>query len=264
MKRLAGIQAKTLLCAHDTPLLWRLLDQLRAAGFSRIVAATTPRLRASIRASLAEYSRTTAPGIELEVVASAAQERGVVFGLARLLERWTDDRSLLCFGDIFFLANPFPAFRQHLESSAVHLGVTPRTLENEWRLGGLVYEDGGEVVSIVERPSSAPTGTPLRWSGVALFDRRPALEDLARFVAESPDDPPPGEFFEFQRQRGRDLRCEPGPDFVNVNSPDHLLLASLYARLEACPPGEPLATSLAEAARTLRLDLVRPQRRETP
>ena len=53
--RLAGAQAKTLLVTHDSPLLWRLIDQLRAAGFTQIVAATTPRLEFQIAGSIENY-----------------------------------------------------------------------------------------------------------------------------------------------------------------------------------------------------------------
>ncbi|HJU87570.1 MAG TPA: hypothetical protein VJ788_09405, partial [Gemmatimonadota bacterium] len=237
------------------PLLWRLLDQLLAAGFFRIVAATTPRLEPQIRDSVAGYLRTTSQEADIAVVGTPEQHRGVVFGLARLLERWPVERCLVCLGDIFFLANPFPAFRQLVESDTGFLGVGPATFAEELRLGGLVYEEDGRVLSIVERPASAVAGGPLRWSGIALFHRHPALEDVESFVADAPDDPPPGDFFEFQRRRGRDLRCVPGPDFVNVNSPDQHLLSCLYARLEAESADGALSTSLRSAAAALRLSV---------
>lgn len=255
--RLGRAQAKTLLVTRDTPLLWRLIDQLRAAGFSRIVAATTPRLKEQIAGSVDDYVRTGPPDVDIEVVANARQERGLIFGLARLLETWTSERCLICFGDMYFRGNPFLAFRPHVEAEHDCLGVAPAKLEADRRLGGLVYEEGHSVVSIIERPIGQSTGTPLRWSGIALFGRRPALEAMEVFAADSVDDRPPGDFFEFQRQRGRDLRCVPGPDFVNVNSPDQLLLASLYARLEADSASESLSKSLSDAAEALRRDIAR-------
>lgn len=255
--RLAGAQAKTLLVTHDSPLLWRLIDQLRAAGFTQIVAATTPRLEFQIAGSIENYLQASPGEGQVDVIVSEEQRRGVVFGLHRLLQSSTAERWMICFGDIFFLANPFPALRMFADAEYDVLGVAPVTFDEELRLGGLVYCDGDRVLSVVERPQAAVEGRPLRWSGIALFDSSAALADLEDFVSESNDDPPPGDFFEFRRRRGRDLRCVSGPDFVNVNSPDQLLLASLYARLEADSAGPAVSGPLNEAARALRRDLAR-------
>ena len=262
--RLAGAQAKALLVTHDSPLLWRLLDQLRGAGFTRITAATTPRLESQIAGSIEHYRRASAGEGHVDVVVSEEQRRGVVFGLHRLLESSAAERWMICFGDIFFLANPFPALRMLVDARYDVLGVAPSTSDEELRLGGLVYPDGDRVLSIVERPPATVKGRPLRWSGNALFDAAAARADIEVFVSESNDDPPPGDFFEFQRRRGRDLRYVTGPDFVNVNSPDQLLLASLYARLEADSAGPAVSGSLAEAARAIRRDLARRIASESP
>ena len=263
--RLGGAQAKTLLVAREMPLLWRLIDHLTAAGFSRIVAATTPRLEPQIAASVEDYVRTSSSETGIEVVSTPEQQRGLIFGMARLLETWTAERCLVCLGDMFFLGNPFPSFRRHLEAEYDCLGVAPATIDEERGLGGLIYEQGDEVLSIVERPAGTIPGTPLRWSGTALFSRGPALEAMEVFAADSGDDRPPGDFFDFQRQRGREVRCVWGPDFVNVNSPDQLLLASLYAGLEADSAGKDgledgrgsLSKSLSDAAEALRRDIAR-------
>ncbi len=262
--RLAGIQAKSLLVTHDTPLLWRLIDQVRAAGFSQIVASTTPCMERQIGDSIEHYVRTSSADARIQVVASPEQQRGVVFGLRQVLAVWSTERCLTCLGDIFFLANPFPSLRAHVEAEYDCLGVAPAVFEEELKLGGIVYREENRIRSILERPISVVTGRPLRWSGVALFHRRQALVDLELFATGLPDDPPPGDFFEFQRLRGRDLRCVPGPDFVNVNTPDHLLLASLYARLEADADRGPLSSSLTDAASALRHALARRTPRELP
>lgn len=253
--RLAGIHAKTLLVTLDTPLLWRLIDQLSIAGFSRIVASTTPRLERQIADSVDHYGRSISSDVQLQVVASEAQQRGVVFGLRQVLEMAPTERCLTCLGDIFFLANPFPSFRMHVDADYGCLGVAAAAFDEELSLGGLVYHEQGKVLSILERPTTTVSGRPLRWSGIALSLRDHALTDLEAYTSDLPDDSPLGDFFEFQRHRGRDLRCVSGPDFVNVNAPDQLLLASLYARLEADTVRDPLSSSLAEAARSLRHDL---------
>jgi hypothetical protein len=57
------------------------------------------------------------------------------------------------------------------------------------------------------------------------------------------------------RLRGRRVRALIGPDFVNINTQDSLLLANLYAAVDRHPPGSPLHDSLAAAAHALRLQI---------
>ena len=255
--RLARAQAKSLLVAHDTPLLWRLIDQLRAAGFGRIVAATTPRLERRISDSMDHYFRASPDEPAIEVVARVEQERGLLFGLERILAALSGDRFVLCLGDIFFLANPFPALRERVDAGVDCLVAAPPAIPEELALGGIVSTDDDRILAVIERPTSDLSGRSLRWSGLALSDRARALADLESYLLERTEGGPPGDFFEFQRRRGRDLRCVTGPDFVNVNSPDHLLLASLYARVEADPAPGDVRSSLQAAARALRTELAR-------
>lgn len=256
--RLSGGQAKSLLVAHDLPLLWRLLDQLRAAGFRRVVAATTPNLERQIADSLDHYMRTSPAGIRVEVTAPPEQRRGVLPGLRRVLAAASTTRALACLGDIFFRGNPFLDFAS-VDAGCDYLGVAPVPFEEELAQGGIVVRGGGDrITAVLERPVAGVPAGAARWSGVALTDRAAALADIERFLRGRPDGAPPGDFFEFQRERGRDLRAVPGPDFVNVNSPDHLLLASLYARLETDPAAGPLASRLVEAASALRRAIAGP------
>jgi NDP-sugar pyrophosphorylase family protein len=253
--RLSGIQAKTLLAAYDTPLIWRLIDQLRSAGFSTITVSTTPRFELEITEAISCYLRSTPNDQRIQVVASVAQEHGVLFGLRDVLDMGSARNFLFCLGDIFFLSNPFLSIRPHITSEYDCLGVAPLIVEEEVGLGGLVYQDQGRIHNVVERPGKICKGSPMRWSGTALVERSRALTDIDAFLLDSEADSPAGEFFEFQCARGNHLECVTGPDFVNVNSPDHLLLASLYAKLESVGSDEHLWANLAEAARSLRLDL---------
>ncbi len=257
MGSLGGHWAKTLLAAHDTPLLWRLLDQLQSAGFDRIVASTTPRFERQIAEAVQYFQRDrpTQAGSPIHVVANEAYRRGVLVGLAELLDRLSTPRCLTCLGDIFFLANPFVPFPAEIRREYDCLGVASFALKEEMQQGGLVYHADGKVTGIVERHGPATTGQPVRWSGIALIDRARAASDLEAFRADAPADSPAGDFFEFQRARARDIRCVWGPDFVNVNSSDHLLLASLLARLEKPFASDPLRTSLAQCTASLRLHL---------
>jgi NDP-sugar pyrophosphorylase family protein len=258
MGRLGAHYAKTLLVAHDTPLLCRLLDQLYSAGFETIVASTTPRFERQITEAVQGYQAVRrSANVRAQVVVSEAQRRGVLVGLEELLDRFATTRCLICLGDIFFLANPFLRCRDQVRAEHDVLGVATVGVETELRQGGIVDQDAGKVYRVIERPTGtlALTGQPARWSGVALIDRVRAMKDLATFLPDAPADSPPGDFFEFQRAQGRDFRCIHGSDFVNVNSPDHLLLASLYARLEKSTAGSDISSALARSAESLRLFL---------
>lgn len=254
--RLAGAQAKALLVAHDTPLLWRLIDQLRAAGFQRVVAATTPRLERPISDALAAYRRD-APGLDLRVAAIREQERGLLFGLRSLLAEWSSPRFGMCLADIYFRANPFPTLDPSALRDGVLLGAASPAVPAERSLGGILDVEGDRVRRVIERPTSSSPPAALRWSGVAFAPRAATLAALEEFLVGLTDAPAPGDFFEHLRARGTVVGAAVGPDFVNVNSPDQLLLASLYARLERDPSREPLGEILAEAARALRDDIAR-------
>lgn len=247
---LGRARAKTLLPVHDRPLLWRTIDQLRTANFTRIVAVTTPPLAAEIQAAADRYDEVSS--FEVGVSVCEEQSRGMLFGLGALTRDACCDRLLVCLGDIFFLENPFPAFRDALARGDDCLGVTRLALAAEWRAGGLVFTQDNRVERICERPIEAPRGATQRWSGNALIHRARCAEDLGSFLAIAPDDTPPGDFFEFQRQSGLPFSIINGPDFVNINTPDHLVLASLYALLNSHPSPSGLSESIQKSAELLR------------
>jgi molybdopterin-guanine dinucleotide biosynthesis protein A len=250
--RLSGRHAKTLALAYDTPLLWRLCDQLQEGGLTRIVACTTPAFGGQIRDSLDQYAGSMANAAEIEVVVSEAQQRGVVHGLRDVLHALPADRCLSCLGDIFFASNPFPGALSDDDGDAI--GTASCRGDSDWRLGGLVHAVDGRVEAFIERPDARPTVPVRRWSGLVVSARRRAMTDLDVFIRQAPPDAPLGDFLEFQRARGCSFRVVDGPDFVNVNTPDDLLLASLRARLaaEGHTPPSPLTEALLAAAERLR------------
>lgn len=255
-ERLAGVQPKTLLVVHGVPLLWRLLDCLVIAGLGRIVAATTPNLERQVGESIQAYSHPDEGVANIELTAYEEQRRGMLFGLRRVLEEAPGRRCLIALGDIFFRGDPVPGLLCHVDSEYDVLGCAPAPFDEELTSGGIVVRKGERVLAILERPVADPPAGAARWSGLALIDRATAIADLERLLEGRGEAPPPGDFFEFQRRGGRDFRVVAGPDFVNVNSPDHLLLASLYSRLEG-DTGSPLTERLGEAAAALRLAIAR-------
>ena len=254
MGPLARIQTKTLLPAFDKPLLWRLIEQLQITGFSRIVVSTTPRYELQIAQAVELHAQSRAQPVP-QVVGSIPQETGVLPGFQDFLDSTPTERALFCLGDIFFLSNPFASMRTHLAADYDCLAAVKPTVPQEVDQGGLILHDRERLLSVIEGSTVDVRQDPWRWSGLALVSRRRALVDIGAFLQQAPADSPPGELFEFQRRRGAPSRVVVCPDFVNINTPDHLLLASIYARMEALPESSSARMSLGRAADSLRRQL---------
>ena len=255
MGPLAAVQPKTLLAAYNTPLLWRLIEQLQVAGLGDIVVSTTPRFEEALSQAIGSRARSNGSGSQPRLVCCTEQQNGVLAGFRNVLANSPTDKVLLCLGDIYFLSNPFLSIRAHLSADYDCLAAAAITVAPEVHQGGLILHDNGKIRSVIEPPVDSISGEALRWSGVALVERKRALVDIDAFLADSQPDSRPGDFFEFQRGRGVVVRVIACPDFVNVNSPDHLLLASIYAKLEARGDLDSRTATLSDAATELRLEL---------
>ncbi len=257
---LGEITPKALLPVHDSTLLWRTLSHLEEAGFRSVTVATTPRAASAIEHALTvRPSRRLIPKMEV----SEEQRRGPLFGLLSALSQTPEERCCLCLGDIFFLENPFPRLVESTLDDLDHrsrLGVSFEGLPSEFLGRGVVQVRGSEVESLLAsaiRPRV--TGRelrPARWSGNVVLSRSQTLADLDEFLCLGDrDDTPIEDFLEFQRARGRRFHSVEGPDFVNVNTPQDLVLASLYALIERTPcTGQP-GLALRHGAEELRRHL---------
>ena len=252
MGSLARGRPKALLPAFDKPLLWRQVEQLGVAGFEQIEVVTTPTLAPQIRDSLDRLDGSLTTKTRLRVRSCESQARGVLWGALAVLEAATTEKVLLCLGDIFFLSNPFLSIRSHLEADHDCLSAAPLMNEFEMDIGGLVLQHHGLVQSVVEQPSREILGKPLRWSGVFMVDRRSARTDLEVFLGSAQPDARPGDFLDYRCRQGVVSRVVDCPDFVNVNTPDELLLASLYARIESASDNNESTRALEGAAQAVR------------
>lgn len=255
MGPLARGRPKTLLPAFDQPLLWRQIEQLREAGFEQIEVVTTPALARYIGESLDRLRRSVEIGDGTRVRVCGAQEHGVLWGVRAVLESASAERVLLSLGDIFFLSNPFISMRSHLTENYDCVSAAAFALELEIGRGGLVVQRNGSVQGLIEHPDDEIPEAPLRWSGVILVDRRSSLTDLETYLTSAEPDARPGDFVDFRCRKGVAARVVDCPDFVNVNTPDELLLASIYARMEAATGRSGLSRDLALAAASLRHEI---------
>ena len=255
MGPLATVQPKTLLPAYDERLLWRQIEQLRDAGCTPIVVSTTPRYELQIRQEIESRARSMGAESVSAVLGCAEQENGLLAGLRSIFQSKSAETVLLCLGDIFFRYNPFTSLQAHFEADYDCILAAPVIIPGELDRGGLILHRGDRVERVIEQPKGEVLDDALRWTGVALLNRRRALVGLDSFLATAPAGAPPGDFLDFQCRNGVVSRLVETPDFVNVNSPDDLLLASLYARLERETGQSSFSKELSRFARSFRHEL---------
>jgi molybdopterin-guanine dinucleotide biosynthesis protein A len=235
MGRLGQFYTKAALAVYDCPLLVRLLDQARSAGCPEIIISTGPSHFYQLDELITSYRRTANSAIgtaqsNVRLVSTDAHQEGSLEALSVVLEQVTTRRCVMCLGDIFFLGNPFVPLAGWAISGEICLGVADAVLPEDLTQGGLVLPVGQRVEAIIEQPRP-DANAGMRWSGMALFCTVLAV-NLKQFLADAPHGSPEGDFFAFCLEQGQQVMAVPGPDFVNVNSPEHLLLAGLYALLE--------------------------------
>jgi dTDP-glucose pyrophosphorylase len=257
MGGLGQLMAKTTLVAYDWPLLIRALHQMGEHGFSKVIISTSATFYTQLTSLVASYivstqNRDLPKPADIQVILNLEHENGPLPALAEALKHVNTRRCLLYLADEFQVGNPFPAFAQVEADDADYLGVVAAFDPRELKRGGMVYaHDDGEAYSIVEKPDPNAGSDGLRWNGVALFNYQLAA-DLRDFFTQYPANLAVGEIFEFRRMLGRSVRAIIGPDFINVNSPDHLLLAGLYVAMEAHQDKPELCEAFATAAALLR------------
>jgi dTDP-glucose pyrophosphorylase len=257
MGGLGQLMAKTTLVAYDWPLLIRALHQMGEHGFSKVIISTSATFYTQLTSLVASYivstqNRDLPKPADIQVILNLEHENGPLPALAEALKHVNTRRCLLYLADEFQVGNPFPAFAQVEADDADYLGVVAAFDPRELKRGGMVYaHDDGEAYSIVEKPDPNAGSDGLRWNGVALFNYQLA-DDLRDFFTKYPANLAVGEIFEFRRTLGRSVRAIIGPDFINVNSPDHLLLAGLYVAMEAHQDKPDLCEAFATAAALLR------------
>jgi hypothetical protein len=119
-----------------------------------------------------------------------------------------------------------------------------------WR-GGYVRCRQTRIEAFIER-TETKTGETLPSAGTSLFSTRPTLNALEDFLSTSAPGASVSDFYNFRCRQGHVIHALMGPDFVNINTPDHLLLATLYAAMEAHTAQPLVYESLSSAASNLR------------
>ena len=258
MGELGGLVAKTSLVVYDLPLIVRVFHHLSEHSFTRVIVSTNHTFYTPLQMLVESYltnERLPGQSSDVEVVENPAHEDGPLPALAWILQHVTTRRTLMYLADEFQVDNPFESFAAVAADHNDYLGVAPPAHPRELTRGGLVYATQEDVDEVAEKPTDHPGENGLRWNGVAIFDTHSLAEDLTQFLNEFPATLAVGEIFEFRRARGRPVRALHNPDFININSPNHLLLASLYVAAETYRDQPAIAESLTKAAAALRVTM---------
>lgn len=166
---------KPLLPLHGKPLVEHVLDSLRAAGFGRFLLVVGHRHELF-------YARF-------------AGDRSVHFTLqdpvdgtgsaARLAQPFTGEAPfLLMFGDILASADDIRAvWRRLLQDERAAAVIAVKEVDDPWQ-GAAVYETGGVVEEIIEKPPFGTSST--RWNSAGIFAFRPAVFAALQRIQRSP------------------------------------------------------------------------------
>jgi NDP-sugar pyrophosphorylase family protein len=256
LRRLGRFMSKAALVAYDQPMLMRHLDHLLEAGFRRIVVSTNPLHYGTLDALVTNYAETIrAEGIVDPVVSvlnNPAHLVGPTEGLQGAVTHVTTRRTLIVLVDEFMRSNPYTAYARHVSGDGEYGGVAALHDASETLRGGYVTVREGRIVSYVER-TGILDAAGLPSTGTLLVTTDVLRDDMSRFIAMSPAASSIGDFLEYRvATLERQVWTVEEPDFVNVNTPDYLLLANLYAAMERHGESSPMYDELARAAAALR------------
>ena len=256
--RLGSLSAtlpKSALPVYDECTLARNIRQARIAGFKEIVISTRAPFLESVSGLLAACNL---PGSEasVRVIDNPDHEYGALSALLYLLNNLDVDRVALSLSDIFFIENSYTSLYEHSQLEDNYLAVAAPFDPLELSKGGVVICDAEQrILSILETPIEGQA-EGVRWTGAAVFNRH--LEShLKELIAAAEGASPIGNFFEHCRAKGNEFRAFRVSDFINLNTPDDLFLASMYRALELLATDDALSRGLREVTSSVRKRLLR-------
>lgn len=175
LKAVTGDLPKPLLPLHGRPLVEHVLESLRRAGFGRFLMVVGYRHELFYARFAGDRSIHFALQDPVDGTGSAARLAAPFAAGAPFL---------LMFGDI--LASPEDigaVWRRLQEDAAAAAVVAVKEVDDPWQ-GAAVYEEGGVVTEIVEKP--APGTSRTRWNSAGIFAfREPVFDALGR-ISKSP------------------------------------------------------------------------------
>jgi len=211
------ITPKALLSAFDEPLLIRQIRHAKKADISKVLVSTNPKDFKQIKKTLSYFN------LKADVIKNSKHAQGSLPALSYSLNTVSTSKVLMSFADIYFMYNPFSEFKNE---SGYRIGISKAFDPKELSLGGIIFTQGKLVEKIIERPIENNT-KGYRWNGLVLFEKDDQKE-LDKFLKSNRTDSPEGDFFEYLRTNNTIFSTIDGSDFINVNRPENLMIASIY------------------------------------
>lgn len=217
---------KTGLLAYDQPLLIRQIKQaLPQTSISKIVISTNKKNYSQIKSII--YSFNKSLGASIEIFENPLHKIGSLNALSYIIKSLAIERTLMSFGDIFFLDSPFKEVSSLIGSEETYVFGAPPFLRNELLLGGIIDADkDNRVIKISEKPRSSIINIGYRWNGLALFSKKKHNKSLDSFLKKVPPDTPEEQYFSHFNSLYKKILVHQSADFINVNTLRDLHLAA--------------------------------------
>lgn len=172
MKQLTDDRPKPMLLLAGKPILEHVLDRLRSAGVQEVLLVT------GYRADMVEAHFANYPIPVHFVRQQVINGTGAAAMLAR--DFVGRDSFFLTFGDILASAEDYADMAARFtadEDAVASLGV--KFVDDPWQ-GAAVYEEGGRVVRIIEKPRPGTSTTHWNSAGLYAFRGEPLFAELTR------------------------------------------------------------------------------------
>ena len=256
MASIGTLVHKSAMSIYDQSALQRNVYQAFLAGFKKIIISSHPSTANNLEKLFNEnFSKTNENYIE--ILSNQKHEEGVLTALLYILEIINFSRVTLSLSDIFFIENPYFLLRENINTSINILAVTSLFNSEELLTGGIVICNDIEIKSIKESPAKNNL-CGVKWTGAAVFDSN-LRQNLKEFLLHNHPDSQIGDFFEYCRAEGVLFEARKAMDFININTPDDLFVASLYRAIELNKDDYLLTNKLIQIIRVIRTKSIKRQ-----
>lgn len=232
MKQIGSITPKSLLNVFDQPLIIRQVIQASEQNINNIIISTRPELQKQFKKVVELYVYPN--GVKPQVLANKNHNVSSLHALLFVLEKVKEGMIILSFGDMFFYTNPFKKISLENRHNCLNLCFSQSDFNEELKLGGNLKIVSGLRASHITYLPVKDKNTYVRWNGLASLDATTFYKELKIFITKSSEINAEEDFFQYLIDKGiksRGISCK---SFINVNSVDELLSASLIRYSENC------------------------------
>jgi len=216
---------KVCLLAFDQPLILRQIKQAFSAGIDNIILSTNETSFSFIKKLL--QTELNAKNLKrINLIRNPWHDHSSMKGLLFALNLLETDRIIISFGDIYFKVNPFLGIKRFTYSSKSFIGGVIPKQKNELLKGGVIDANQSGRVLRISLGALIKFNKGYRWNGLVIMSKNVHKPLIAKFVRTAKADIPEEDYYDYYRKVTQDFEVFESSDFINVNNPDDLLLAS--------------------------------------